>query len=403
MNKIPLADRIRPKTLKDFVGQEHLLGKNGPIRKALETNTIPSMIFWGPPGTGKTTLARIIAQTTGFQFLGFSAVLSGINDVRKVAQQAKLYNKAYNKSTILFVDEIHRFNKAQQDAFLPYVEDGTIILIGATTENPSFEIIGPLLSRTIVYTLNRLNAKEILGILNKALTSPEGLADFNPLISEETKEYIAGVSDGDARVALNILEFACMTTKPSNGKREIVLETVKEAIKRAPLLYDKKGEEHYNLISAFTKSLRGSDVDASLYWLARMIEAGEDPLFIARRMIIFASEDIGNADPQGLCLATSCKEAVHFVGMPEGFLSLAQTAIYLASAPKSNAVLVSYKKALKDVKEKGSLPVPLHIRNAPTSLMSELGYGKGYKYPHNHKGVKQNYMPEGLEGKKYYE
>ena len=431
-NQTPLADRIRPQALEDFVGQEELVGRDGPISRAIKAGEIQSMIFWGPPGTGKTTLAHIIAKLKDYKFISFSAVLSGVNDVRRVIKEAKFY-RAQGKRTILFVDEIHRFNKAQQDAFLHCVEDGTIILIGATTENPSFAVISPLLSRTTTYVFKSLGEDEILKIIDRALGMgrlkpslqlewssplegssppdesesshlPDGLSEYHPRIDKATKEYLARVTDGDARVALNILEFATLTAPFENGKREITLSAIKKAIQESPLLYDKKGEEHYNLISAFIKSLRGSDPDASLYWLARMIESGEDPLFIVRRMVIFAAEDIGNADPQALVLATSCKSAIEFVGLPEGFLPLSQTVAYLSTAPKSNTALTSYKEALKDVKERGSLPVPLHLRNPVTPLMRKIGYGKEYKYPHNHKShwVQENYLPEKLKGSKYY-
>ncbi|MCK4352584.1 replication-associated recombination protein A [candidate division WOR-3 bacterium] len=399
----PLADRVRPQTLNNLVGQKHLVGKDGPIKKIISKGEIQSMIFWGPSGTGKTTMARIIAKTKNYRFVSFSAVLAGVNDIKRVAKEAEFY-KTQNKRTVLFIDEIHRFNKAQQDAFLPWVENGTIILIGATTENPSFEIISPLLSRTTVYIFKRLDEKEIIKIIDRALKLEQGLLKYNPEIEKSTKEYLAKLADGDARIALNILEFAILTTSSKNGKRKISLDTIKNAIKECPLIYDKKGEEHYNLISAFIKSLRGSDPNAGLYYLARMVEAGEDPLFIVRRMVIFASEDIGNADPQALVVATSCKSAIELVGMPEGFLPLAQTVIYLATAPKSNTSLVAYKNALEDVKRYGSLPVPLHLRNPETKLMRDIGYGKEYKYPHNHTGhwVKEIYLPEKLKGHKYY-
>lgn len=393
----PLADRMRPENLEGFVGQGHLLSEKGPIKSAIEKGEIHSMIFWGPPGTGKTSLARLIASQKDYRFISFSAVLSGVNDVRKAIASAK----TSSTGTILFIDEIHRFNKAQQDAFLPYVEDGTIILIGVTTENPSFEIISPLLSRTSVYIFYPLSKDEIRTILNRAITDENGLKALSPDIPDGVRDYIAEISGGDARIALNILEFAAGTAE---GKKRVTTERIKEIVNELPLVYDKKGEEHYNLISAFIKSLRGSDPDAAVYWLTRMLEAGEDPLFIARRMVIFAAEDVGNADPQALTLAVSCKEAAHFVGRPEDFLPLSQTTIYLATAQKSNSALITYKKALEDVKRYGTLPVPLHLRNAPTSLMKELGYGKGYKYPHNFKGedLKENYLPEKLRGKKYY-
>ncbi len=396
----PLADRIRPNTLEEFVGQRHLVGENGPIRKAIESGVIPSMIFWGPPGTGKTTLARILGNTPGYRFKSFSAVLSGVKEVREVINEAKFLHRE-GKKTLLFIDEIHRFNKAQQDAFLPHVENGTIVLIGATTENPSFEVISPLLSRCIVYVFNKLSPDELKIILERAINT---MSDKKPDVLDDVKEYIINIADGDARVAINLIEFAVNTTEPKNGIRKITKEKIHELVKHAPLLYDKKGEEHYNLVSAFIKSLRGSDPDAALYWLARMLEGGEDPLFIARRMVIFASEDIGNADPQALVLATSCKEAVHFVGMPEGFLPLAQTAIYLACAPKSNSAYVAYKRALEDVRRKGALPVPFHLRNPVTGLMDKFGYGKGYKYPHDYPGhyVEENYFPKELGKRKYF-
>jgi putative ATPase len=403
----PLAERMRPRNLDEFVGQNHLLGENGPIQQALQVGEISSSIFWGPPGTGKTTLARIIAKVTGCRFTAFSAVLSGVNDVRRAIAEAKVSKKR----TVLFIDEIHRFNKAQQDAFLPYVEDGTIILIGVTTENPSFEVIPPLLSRTSVYVFYPLAKYEIKTIIDRAIIDERGLKEYNPDIPDDVRNYIAEISGGDARIALNILEFAVLTAgkkvRQAEGKpckRTVTVKRVKEIVKELPLIYDKKGEEHYNLISAFIKSLRGSDPDAAVYWLARMLEAGEDPLFIARRMVIFAAEDVGNADPQALTLAVSCKDAVHFVGRPEDFLPISQTAIYLANAPKSNSALVAYGNALKDVKKFGALPVPLHLRNAPTPLMRKLGYGKGYKYPHNFKGnwVDEEYLPEKLRGKRYY-
>lgn len=399
----PLADRIRPKMLNEFVGQKHLVGPGKPIRKAIAAAEIPSMVFWGPPGTGKTTLARIIATVKNYRFIGFSAVLSGVGEVRRIVKEAELYRNQ-GKRTILFIDEIHRFNKAQQDAFLPCIEKGSITLIGATTENPSFEVIAPLLSRTTVYVFNRLEEKDILQIIEHALKLETGLQKYKLNIDKATKEYLAKVADGDARVALNILEFATLTTVPKNGKRTVTLKTIQEAVKQSPLLYDKKGEEHYNLISAFIKSLRGSDPDAALYWLARMIDSGEDPLFIVRRMVIFAAEDIGNADPRALVIATACKEAVAFVGFPEGYLPLSQAVIYLATAPKCNTALTAYGKAMEDVKKYGSLPVPLHIRNPVTRLMEDIGYGKGYKYPHSYKGhwVKEDYLPDKLKGRKYY-
>ena len=403
--KAPLADRIRPGNIKEFVGQEHLVGSNKILQRLVENKELVSMIFWGPPGVGKTTLASIIAQSVDAHFVSFSAVLSGVKDIREVIEEAREQIKYYNKKTILFVDEIHRFNKAQQDAFLHHVEDGTITLIGATTENPSFEVNAPLLSRCKVLVLEQLTEDHLKTIMSNALQDGErGLGNLKVEIQNDSFEFIARLSHGDARVALNTMEAAVMLAKPDQeGKRTVTLEIAQEAMQRKALLYDKGGEEHYNVISAFIKSMRGSDPDAALYWLARMLDAGEDPLFIARRMVIFASEDIGNADPVALQLAVSVKDAFHFVGMPEGWIPLSQGVTYLASAPKSNASYMAYLEALKDVREKGALAVPFHIRNAPTSMMKDIGYGKGYKYPHSFGGyVGQMYMPEELQGKEYY-
>ena len=403
--KTPLADRIRPENLKEFVGQEHLVGSNKILQRLVENKELVSMIFWGPPGVGKTTLASIIAQSVDAHFVSFSAVLSGVKDIREVIEEAREQLKYYNKKTILFVDEIHRFNKAQQDAFLHHVEDGTITLIGATTENPSFEVNAPLLSRCKVLVLEQLTEDHLKTIMNNALQDKErGLGNLKVEIQNDAFDFIARLSHGDARAALNTMEAAVMLAKPDQeGKRTVTLEIAQEAMQRKALLYDKGGEEHYNVISAFIKSMRGSDPDAAIYWLARMLDAGEDPLFIARRMIIFASEDIGNADPAALQLAVAVKDAFHFVGMPEGWIPLAQGVTYLACAPKSNASYMAYLEALKDVKEKGALAAPLHIRNAPTSMMKDMGYGKGYKYPHSFGGyVGQVYMPEELLGKEYY-
>ena len=403
--KSPLADRMRPQNLAEFVGQEHLVGPDKILRGFMERKELVSMIFWGPPGVGKTTLALIVARTIGAHFVSFSAVLSGVKDIRAVIEEAKQQLKYYGKSTILFVDEIHRFNKSQQDAFLHHVEDGTITLIGATTENPSFEINAPLLSRCKVLVLEQLSADNIKTIITNTLSNKErGLGNLKIAIDDDAFNFIVELSHGEARVALNTLESALMLTSPDKkGKRRITLKIAQEAMQRKALLYDKGGEEHYNVISAFIKSMRGSDPDAAVYWLARMLEAGEDPLFIARRMVIFASEDIGNADPSAVQVAVAVKDAFHFVGMPEGWIPLSQGVTYLASAPKSNASYKAYLSALEDVKEKGALGVPLHIRNAPTPLMKDLGYGKGYKYPHNHGGhIEQSYLPEELQGKEYY-
>jgi len=403
--KSPLAERIRPQSMAEFVGQEHLVGPDKILRGFMERKELVSMILWGPPGVGKTTLALIVAKTMGAHFVSFSAVLSGVKDIRAVIADARQQLKYYGKRTILFVDEIHRFNKSQQDAFLHHVEDGTITLIGATTENPSFEINAPLLSRCKVLVLEQLSADNIKTIITNTLSNKErGLGNLKIEIDDDALNFIVELSHGEARVALNTLESALMLTKPDKGdKRKVTLEIAQEAMQRKALLYDKGGEEHYNVISAFIKSMRGSDPDAALYWLARMLEAGEDPLFIARRMVIFASEDIGNADPSAVQVAVAVKDAFHFVGMPEGWIPLSQGVTYLASAPKSNASYKAYLSALQDVKEKGALGVPLHIRNAPTPLMKDLGYGKGYKYPHNHGGyIEQSYLPEKLQGKEYY-
>ena len=402
----PLADRIRPETLDEFVGQEHIIGKGKILRKMLEEDKLVSMILWGPPGSGKTTLARIVAHLVRSYFVQFSAVTSGVADVRKVVKEAKTRLRVYNQKTILFVDEIHRFNKAQQDAFLPHVEDGTIVLIGATTENPSFEVIGPLLSRVKVFVLERLTSGEIKKIITRAIRDKErGLGRHKVDIDSEALHLIIDSSNGDARVVLNALEIATETSKPNDkGVRHIDIKTAREVLQSRALLYDKAGEEHYNVISAFIKSMRGSDPDAALYWLARMIEAGEDPRFIARRMVIFASEDVGNADPQALSIATAAAQAVEFVGLPEAQINLAHAATYLASAPKSNASYAGLMRAKEDVKKTLNLPVPLHLRNPVTPLMKELGYGKGYKYPHSfpQAKVEQTFLPEELENRRYY-
>ena len=402
----PLADRMRPRTLDEFVGQEHLLGEGRILRQAILAKQIPSMILWGPPGSGKTTLAHLITHLTGEYFIAFSAVTSGVKEIKEVVNEARRQWSYNKKKTILFVDEIHRFNKAQQDAFLPHIEAGTIILIGATTENPSFEVISPLLSRTKVFVLNPLGEEEIVTILKRALNDRErGLGEYHLEISPEALEYIAHFSDGDGRTALNTIEFAVFSIPPNEKNIRIIsVSQVQEAMQKKALLYDKSGEEHYNLISALHKSLRDSDPDGALYWLVRMLEAGEDPLYIARRMVRFASEDVGNADPQALQVAVSGFQTFQFVGSPEGELALVQVAIYLACAPKSNALYTAYGKAQEDVRKEGALPVPLHIRNAPTKLMKDLGYGKEYKYAHNFSEaiVNQDHLPEKLRGRIYY-
>jgi putative ATPase len=399
----PLAERMRPTRLDEFIGQEHLLGPGKLLREMVNAGELRSLILWGPPGSGKTTLAQILAGAAGAICVRFSAVTSGVKDLKKIIQEADEHHRL-GRPTVLFVDEIHHFNKAQQDNFLPHVERGTLILIGATTENPSFEVISPLLSRCQVLVLNPLSAEDIAKIIERALYHRDkGLGTSGLGIEPEGGEFLVQHSHGDCRVALNALEIAA-TLAREEGTKTIRLNHLQEALQRRPLQYDKSGEEHYNVISAFIKSLRGSDPDAALYWLMRMIEAGEDPLFIARRMIIFAAEDIGNADPQALQVAVAAKDAFHFVGLPEGKIPLAQAVTYLATAPKSNASYQAMLAAAKDVEEHGALAVPLHLRNAPTPLMEKLGYGKGYRYAHNFPDhiVEQEHMPEELRGKKYY-
>ncbi len=401
----PLADRMRPRTLEEFVGQAHLLGEGKVLRVALNQGEVPSLILWGPPGTGKTSLAMLIAMHVKAAFIPFSAVTSGIKEIKEVIGEADRRLRGSGQRTILFVDEIHRFNKAQQDAFLPHVERGTITLIGATTENPSFEVIAPLLSRAKVLVLQPLSATEIRLILERALKDAErGLGTRRLHVPEDALAAITGWANGDARAALNLLDLSARLAGASDQPAGLTLAIVQEAAQKRSLLYDKSGEEHYNLISALHKSLRGSDPDAALYWLARMLASGEDPLYIARRLIRFASEDIGNADPQALSLAVSAKEAYHFLGTPEGELALAQCVLYLATAPKSNAVYAAFGSAQADVASAPAEPVPLHIRNAPTPLMKELRYGEGYKYAHDYEGahVDQDYLPESLRGRVYY-
>ncbi len=402
----PLAERVRPERLGDFLGQEKIIAPGKPLRQAIEKDELQSIILWGPPGSGKTTLARIIAKKTKAHFVPFSAAISGVPALRKIIKEAQERRKYQQQRTILFVDEIHRFNKAQQDAFLPYVEDGTIILIGATTENPSFEVISPLLSRSTVYVLEPLSTDDLKKILERALGDEEkGLGKYKARLEPEVLDFIIDLAYGDARIALNILEFAVVATPPTaQGIRVISLKVVEEVVQKRCLRYDKSGEEHYNIISALHKSMRDSDPDAAIYWVARMLEAGEDPLYVARRLVRFASEDIGNADPQALPLTVAAMQAVHFLGMPEGNLALTQAATYLACAPKSNALYRGYQLAQEDIKRWGPLPVPLVIRNAPTSLMKDLGYGKDYKYAHHFAGgyVVQEHLPRELKGRKYY-
>lgn len=399
----PLAERIRPKTLDAFVGQQHLVGNDKPLRVMIESDQVTSMIFWGPPGVGKTTLARLIAQHTKAEFHQLSAVESGVKEVRDVLNRAAKNFKQLGKRTILFIDEIHRFNKAQQDALLHSVEEGVITLIGATTENPSFEVISPLLSRCPVYVLEPLGKDDLNRIIDTALQHDNVLSKRK--ITIEDRDFLMLLSGGDARKLLNGLEMALRIAKPKpDGSAVITKQNVEEAFQRKYALYDKEGEQHYDIISAFIKSMRGSDPDAAVYWLARMLDGGEDPKFIARRMVILASEDIGNADPQALVLATSCFTAVDYVGMPEAQLILAQTATYLASAPKSNASYLAIKAAAEDVRKLPNLPVPLHLRNAPTKLMEDLGYGAEYKYSHDYDEhfTEQQYLPDNLKDHIYY-
>jgi putative ATPase len=402
----PLAERMRPKTIKEYIGQSHLLTPGSLLRRSIEEDKLFSMIFWGPPGSGKTTLARILANETKAHFVSFSAVLSGVKEIRQVIDDARKRWEIKKEKTVLFVDEIHRFNKAQQDAFLPHVESGLITLIGATTENPSFEVIAPLLSRTRVMLLHPFSEEELMAIVKQALTDEiKGLGKLAIKIDDDAMRYIVGLADGDARSALNNLEaITAVVLNLPEEERIITRKAAEETLLKKALLYDKNGEEHYNLISAFHKSLRGSDPDAALYWLGRMLNAGEDPLFIARRMIRFASEDIGNADPRALEITIAAQQAFHFIGLPEGELALAQAAVYLATAQKSNSLYAGYGRVKEIINKTGYLPVPLHIRNAPTKLMKELDYGKNYKYAHDYDDayVPQEYLPDKLQGQKFY-
>jgi len=405
-HSMPLAARIRPQTFTEFVGQEHLVAEGRVLRRCIEADQLPSMVFWGPPGSGKTTLAHIIANVTRAQFSRLSAVSAGVADLRYVIGQARKRLKLSGQRTILFIDEIHRFNKAQQDAVLPFVENGTVTFIGATTENPSFEVIAPLLSRCRVFRLNLLSDDEVRLVVERAIEDKErGLGNLQISMSEEALRHLVTMSNGDARVALNALEMATFATLPDNeGLRSIDLSAIEEALQHRALLYDKSGDQHYDLISALHKSLRGSDPDAALYWLGRMLESGEDPLYIARRLVRFASEDVGVADPQALVIAVAAQQAVHFVGLPEGNLALAEAVIYLAAAPKSNSLYKAYSRVQKDIQHGRNEPVPLHLRNPVTDLMRRMGHGRDYKYAHDYPDhfVKQQNLPPSLQGKRYY-
>lgn len=401
---VPLAERMRPRALSDLVGQEHLVGEGKLLARAIGADRLPSMILWGPPGSGKTTLARVVAETTRARFVPFNAVLGGVPELRQLLAQAREARSFEGKRTILFVDEIHRFNRAQQDAFLPHVEDGTITLIGATTENPSFAVNAPLLSRCRVFRLNLLDPKAIVGILRRGLVSSEGLGGSIEA-DDDALEAIAQLAGGDARRALTTLEIAADEALRA-GKHVITRDDVVETSGQKTLLYDKSGEEHYNVVSAFIKSMRGSDADGAIYWLMRMVEAGDDPLFLLRRMLIFASEDVGNADPRALEVAVAADEAFRRVGMPEGMYFLAQAAIYLACAPKSNACNMAWHKAQELVRERGALPVPMKLRNATTKLMRGEGYGQGYRYAHDEQGGiawGEIYLPDEIAGERFYE
>ncbi len=396
----PLAERMRPQSLDDIVGQQHLLGQGKLLRQLIESDQLTSIIFWGPPGTGKTTLGRVIANCTKSRFVFFSAVLGSIKEVREIVAEAKQQRAYHAHKTLLFVDEIHRFNKAQQDAFLPSVEKGEITLIGATTENPSFEVNSALLSRSRVFVLESLAPEDLKTLLIRAIPAQQGLNNPELQIEDAALNFFAEQSGGDARSALGALEVAASTAQQNH----ITLHTAQEALQKKALLYDKGGEEHYNVISAFIKSMRGSDPDGALYWLARMLESGEDPLFIVRRMVIFASEDIGNSDPRALQISLAVQQAVHFVGLPEARINLAQGVTYLATAPKSNASYAGINEAIAEVRSSGPLAVPKHIRNAPTKLMKQLGYGEGYKYAHNYQEgfTEQTYLPDEIATKKFY-
>ena len=402
----PLAERMRPKTFSEFVGQDQVVGRDRVLFRAIAAGRLPSFILWGPPGTGKTTLARLVATVTQAAFEPVSAVTSGVADLRRIVAEARDRRGMHGQATILFVDEIHRFNKAQQDVILPHVEDGTVTLIGATTENPSFEVIAPLLSRSRVFALQSLAAEEVEAIVSRASADPErGLGGMGVKIAPDAMAHLVNIANGDARVALNALETSAFATEPDpDGARIIDLDTVADALQRRSPMYDKAGDSHYDTISAFIKSVRGSSPDGALYWLARMIESGEDPMFIARRLVILAAEDIGLADPQALTVAVSTQQAVHFIGMPEGRIPLAEATVYLATAPKSNTAYFALNEAMADVRRLANDPVPLHLRNAVTGLMHQMGYGKDYKYSHDYEGhfAPQEYLPPQLQDRRYY-
>lgn len=403
----PLAARIRPRTFQEFVGQEQIVGEGRVLRRAIEADRVPSLVLWGPPGSGKTTLAHLIAGVTHSQFEHMSAVTAGVADLRRIVDQAKERRALHAQRTILFVDEIHRFNKAQQDVILPHVENGTFTFIGATTENPSFEVISPLLSRCQVFALRQLNDEQVQTIVQRAIGDIEGgLGNLNVQLDPDALEHLVNMANGDARVALNGLETAAFATPPgSDGVRRINLESIEDTLQQRALLYDKAGDQHYDVISAFIKSVRGSSPDAALYWLGRMIEAGEDPMFITRRLVILAAEDIGLAEPMALTIAVAAQQAVHFIGMPEGAIPLAEATVYLATAPKSNSAYLALNRAMEDVRNSRNEPVPPHLRNAATDLMKRMDYGKAYKYAHEYEGhfVLQDYLPSTVKGRRYYD